>query len=63
MHDTEHPQLEIVRRPPSVLVPCRFTPDEQNELKAFAEKHGATVSDVVRSSLIQCGVITVRAAE
>ena len=63
MHEHDKTALEIVRRPPTVIVPCRFSVDEHAELKAFADKHGATSSDVIRSALAQCSVITVRAVE
>ena len=63
MHDNDKTALEIVRRPPTVIVPCRFSADEHAEMKAFADAHGATISDVIRSALAQCRVITVRAAE
>ena len=42
MHEHDKTALEIVRRPPTVIVPCRFSVDEHAELKAFADKHGAT---------------------
>lgn len=63
MHNSEQKGLEIIRRSPDAVYPCRFGQDEYAELKAFAEANGASIGDVIRSALAQCRVITVRAAE
>ena len=49
-----------VRERPDVIQSFRLLPSEAEQLKGYAESHGAKVSDVVISALKQTGVIAVR---
>ena len=46
-----------VRERPDVIQSFRLLPSDAEQLKGYAESHGAKVSDVVISALKQTGVI------
>ena len=56
-------ELEILRRTPSITQAFRVTAAEREQLFAYAKEHGATISDIIRSALIQVGVVTTEGVE
>ena len=52
-------KLKIVKRErPDRINGFRLTPSQDDQLKRFAQEHGATVSDIIISALKQTGVIS-----
>ena len=59
MSEKRKAELEILTRAPTITQAFRVTADERAQLVEFAKSKAATISDVIRSALVQVGVIEV----